>query len=79
MQMHLLRCALRRRPEFECFSCPMEVSEILQALKREKISVALLSFGNHENDENMLSIIRRTHLTHECQSSCFISIAAMPY
>jgi len=41
----------------------MEVSEILQALKREKISVALLSFGNHENDENMLSIIRRTHLT----------------
>jgi DNA-binding NarL/FixJ family response regulator len=63
MQMHLLRSALRRRPDFECFSCAMDESEILQTLKNEKIAVALLSFGTYRSDESMLSIIRRTHLT----------------
>lgn len=62
MQMQLLRSALRRRSEFECHSCALEMSEILHIMRSHPIDVALLCFANQQSDESVLSTIRRTHL-----------------
>jgi DNA-binding NarL/FixJ family response regulator len=61
MQAQLLVGALRRRPEFQVLSCPMEIDAVLAGSASTKIDVAVLNAeqgaGSHD-----WSIVRRFHL-----------------
>jgi len=63
LQVHLLRAALKRRPELECRTCLMQSNEILEEMKGGQVDVVLVSPGARCDDDRILSIIRRIRLS----------------
>ncbi|HEY1679800.1 MAG TPA: response regulator transcription factor [Candidatus Sulfotelmatobacter sp.] len=63
MQAQLLTNALRRRPEFEVGSCPVEITAILQSVSTSLPRVALVALGPVGMAETMATL-RNFHLAH---------------
>lgn len=63
MQCQLLVSALHRRPEFHVSSCAMDVDEILHAVARSKVEIAVLGAGAEPLGHEM-AVVRRLHLAH---------------
>jgi len=64
MQLQLLTAALRRRPEFNAFSCPLVVDMLLQAVATSSPDVLVFATnGNNSNWED-LALLRRLHLAY---------------
>ena len=64
MQSQLLISALRRRPEFEVTSCPMEAVSILRAVSQKMPHIVLLSMTAALRASETVMTVRRFHLTH---------------
>lgn len=64
MQAQLLTSALRRRPEFEIATCPMDAVSILQAVTSRPPQVAVLSVGPAAGISETVMTLRRFHLAY---------------
>lgn len=64
MQLQLLTAALRRRPEFNAFSCPLVDDMLLQAAASSSPDVLVFATnGNNSNWEDM-TLLRRLHVAY---------------
>jgi DNA-binding NarL/FixJ family response regulator len=64
MQLQLLTAALRRRPEFNAFSCPLVADMLLQAVVTTSPDVLVFAIsGTHSNSEDM-ALFRRLHVAY---------------
>jgi DNA-binding NarL/FixJ family response regulator len=61
MQAQLLVGALRRRPEFQVLSCPMEIEAILACIDSTQVDVAVVNAEQHNGSHDWTSM-RRLHL-----------------
>jgi len=64
MQAQLLTSALRRHPEFDIMTCPMEMLSILRAVSAKPPQIALLSLDAPANVGETVATLRRFHLAH---------------
>src|ERR1019366_463397 len=64
MQAQLLTSALRRRSEFRIFTCPVDVTLILQAVASNPAKVVVLSLNHSVSIANQMAALRRVHLSH---------------
>jgi len=64
MQAQLLTSALRRRPEFDIVTCPMDTLSILQAVSGKLPQVVVLSLDTPANVAETVITLRRFHLSH---------------
>jgi DNA-binding NarL/FixJ family response regulator len=64
MQAQLLSSALRRHPEFQVSTCPMDATSILQSIDGKPPQVALLSLGSPAHASGPVSTLRAFHLSH---------------
>lgn len=64
MQAQLLSSALRRHPEFQVSTCPMDTDSILLSINSKFPRVALLSLGSPPNASESVSTLRAFHLSH---------------
>ena len=64
MQAQLLTSALRRHPEFDITTCPMDTLSILQAVSAKPPQIALLSLDAPANVGETVTTLRRFHLSH---------------
>jgi DNA-binding NarL/FixJ family response regulator len=62
MQLQLLASALRRRPEFQVTSCPLEAELILSALESSQAQVLLLDVITQSSSWQDMSLLRRLHI-----------------
>ena len=62
MQLQLLTSALRRRPEFQVTSCPLEADLILSALETSQAQVLLLDVITQSSSWQDMSLLRRLHI-----------------
>lgn len=64
MQCQLLTAALRRRPEFEVTSCPLDPDLILKAATETGAQVAIMNIDDARSGVLHLSAVRQLHLAH---------------
>ncbi|MGA2344647.1 MAG: response regulator transcription factor [Candidatus Sulfotelmatobacter sp.] len=64
MQAQLLICALRRHPEFDITTCPMDTISIFQAVNAKPPRIAVLSVHSHADAAETVITLRRFHLSH---------------
>jgi DNA-binding NarL/FixJ family response regulator len=64
MQSQLLVSALRRRPEFQVISCPMDMDLVLKAITASEIKVALMITDHHNSGLQDMATVRRVHLAY---------------
>jgi DNA-binding NarL/FixJ family response regulator len=64
MQAQLLTSALRRHPEFDIATCPMDTISILTAVNAKPPQVAVLSVHSHADAAETVITLRRFHLPH---------------
>ena len=64
MQSQLLVNALRRRPEFEVASCPMEIEAVLEAVTSARVQVAILNLDHPRASSPDMALVRRSHIAH---------------
>lgn len=64
MQCQLLTAALRRRPEFEVTSCPLDPDLILKAAAETGAQVAIMNIDDARSGVLHLSAVRQLHLAH---------------
>jgi DNA-binding NarL/FixJ family response regulator len=64
LQSHLLRSAMRRRPEFRFHTCAMHGSDIVDLMNSEAIDVVLLNPAAQQPEDNVLAIIRRIRVAY---------------
>ena len=64
MQARLLSSALRRHPEFDIITCPMDSLLILQAVSAKPPRIAVLSLEAPANVAETVITLRRFHLSH---------------
>jgi len=62
MQLQLLTSALRRRPEFQVTSCPLEAELILPTLESSQAQVLLLDVITQSSGWQDMSLLRRLHI-----------------
>src|SRR5690349_18760965 len=62
LQSQLLTAALRRRPEFEVTSCPLDTELILSAVERAPVQVAILNVDDARTGVLDLGVVRRLHV-----------------
>jgi DNA-binding NarL/FixJ family response regulator len=63
MQLQLLTSALRRRPEFEITSCPLDPELILKVMEGISIHVLLLDANNQGSSWQDMALLRRLHVS----------------
>jgi two-component system, NarL family, nitrate/nitrite response regulator NarL len=63
MQLQLLTSALRRRPEFNVTSCPLDPELILKALETSGIDVLLLDANGRGGSWQDMALLRRLHIS----------------
>jgi DNA-binding NarL/FixJ family response regulator len=63
MQLQLLTNALRRRPEFEVISCPLDAELILQILEQATTDVLLLDTDGQAASWSDMALLRRIHIS----------------
>lgn len=61
MQLQLLASALRRRPEFQVSSCPLDLDLVLKSLESSPVDVLVLA-GNGTSED--LLLLRRVHISY---------------
>jgi DNA-binding NarL/FixJ family response regulator len=71
MQSQLLVGALRRRPEFHVFPCPMEIDSILDTMAQAAIDVAILN-ANRDHGLYDLTTVRRLHVAHPAMAKILL-------
>ena len=71
LQVHLLRAALKRRPELECRTCLMQSNEILEEMKGGQVDVVLVSPGAKCDDDRILSIYPANSTQPARHPDCF--------
>ncbi len=64
MQSQLLVSALRRRPEFQVLSCPMEIDQIMIAASSLQVHVAVMNLDRKKDGRHDMTMVRRLHLLH---------------
>ncbi|MGA8865638.1 MAG: response regulator transcription factor [Candidatus Sulfotelmatobacter sp.] len=64
MQAQLLTTALRRRPEFRIFTCPMDAPSMLQAVSTRPASVVVLSLNHSASLAGQMAALRNFHASH---------------
>jgi|GEM_PF-125804 len=64
MQSQLLVNALRRRPEFEVASCPMEIEAVLETVTSARVQVAILNLDHPRDSSPDMAMVRRFHIAH---------------
>ncbi len=64
MEMELLSSALRRRPEFQVSTCPMDTVSILQSVGSKAPQIALLSPTSPGNIGEIVTTLRSFHVSH---------------
>ena len=64
MQSQLLVSALRRRPEFQVISCPMDMDLVLNTIAASEIKVALMITDHHNSGLQDMATVRRVHLAY---------------
>ncbi len=62
MQLHLLTSALRRRPEFQVTSCPLDEARMLSALEDSQPEVLLLDLITQSSSWQDMTLLRRLHI-----------------
>ena len=62
MQAQLLTNALRRRPEFRIFTCPLEAAAMVQVVSTHPASVAVLSLNHSSVVAGQIAVLRQFHL-----------------
>ena len=62
MQLQLLTSALRRRPEFDVTSCPLDPDLILRILERSASDVVLLDASGQGASWQDMALLRRIHI-----------------
>ena len=64
MEAQLLTTALRRRPEFDIVTCPMDTASILQAVSTKLPRIVVLSLDTPAHLAETVITLRRFHLAH---------------
>jgi DNA-binding NarL/FixJ family response regulator len=64
MQCQLLVRELRRRPEFQVSSCPLDAAEIQRLVETLPVEVAILNADNPRDGWPDMTVVRRLHLAH---------------
>ena len=64
MQSQLLVNALRRRPEFEVTSCPMNIEAVLDTVASARVQVAILNLDHPRGSSPDMALVRRLHIAH---------------
>ena len=64
MQSQLLTSALRRHPEFNVISCPMEFEAISSVAQSASVQVALMTVEYRNGGGKDIGVVRRLHLAH---------------
>ena len=64
MQSQLLVNALRRRPEFEVTSCPMNIEAVLDTVASARVQVAILNLDHPRDSSPDMALVRRLHIAH---------------
>ncbi len=62
MQLQLLTSALRRRPEFQVTSCPLDPELILETLETSFTEVLLLDANSQNSNWQDMALLRRLHI-----------------
>ena len=71
MQSQLLVGAIRRRPEFQVFPCPMEIDSILETVAYAPIDVAILN-ATRDHGIHDLATVRRLHVAHPAMAKILL-------
>ncbi len=64
MQAQLLASALRRHPEFDIVTCPMDTLSILRAVSAKLPRIVVLALDTPANFAETVITLRRFHLSH---------------
>jgi len=64
LQLQLLTSALRRRPEFNLHSCPLDAQSIFACLKDLSAHVLVLAMNHQQGPTHDLSLLRRLHVAY---------------
>src|ERR1700758_3349218 len=64
MQLQLLTSALRRRPEFNVASCPLDADLVLQMLASVPVHVLVLGIGHPDSSLDEMALLRRLHVSY---------------
>jgi DNA-binding NarL/FixJ family response regulator len=73
MQAHLLASALRRRPEFRIFTCPVDVDSILHAVAFTPVKVVILSLNHSIEIAGQMAAMRRIHLSYPAVATVLLA------
>ena len=76
MQSQLLASALRRHPDFQITTCPMDMISIIQAVNSSLPRVALVSLSLPANLPETVMILRHFHLAHPGIAKVLLADAA---
>jgi DNA-binding NarL/FixJ family response regulator len=64
MQLQLLTAALRRRPEFNAMSCPLDADILLETIKTDSPNVVVFAAHPNANNWEDMALLRRLHVAY---------------